>query len=63
MSSLLVSKQIPTLLKTTLSRGRGGGLVDTVADSDTCDPSSIPLLEKKGKNNKSLGLAHIKKLF
>ena len=30
-------------------RDRGGGLVNTAADSGLCDPSSIPLGEKKKK--------------
>ena len=32
-----------------ISGGRGGGLVDRVADSGPYDPSSIPLGEKKEK--------------
>ena len=32
--------------------GRGGGLVDRAADSGPCDPSLIPLGDKKGKKTK-----------
>ena len=31
------------------TRGRGSGLVDRAADSGPCNPSLIPLGEKKGK--------------
>ena len=45
-----------------LKIGRGGGLVDRVADSGPYDPCSIPLGEKKeNKRKKRLGLAHFEK--
>ena len=39
------------------SWGRGGGgLVDRVTDSGPCDPSSIPLGEKKENKQKEAGV-------
>ena len=38
--------------------GRVGGLVDRVAYSGPCNPSSIPLGEKKENNRKEAGVGH-----
>ena len=35
------------VIKESLKKGRHGGLVDRAGDSGPCDPSSIPLGEKK----------------
>ena len=42
-------------------RGRGCGLVDRAADSGPCDPSSIPLGEKKENKRKEAGVGPFKK--
>ena len=41
--------------------GRGCGLVDRAADSGPCDPSSIPLGEKKENKRKEAGVGPFKK--
>ena len=39
--------------------GRGGGLADRAADSGPCDPSLIPLGDKRKKTKKRPRLAHL----
>ena len=43
------------------ARGRGGGLVDRAADLGPCDPSLIPLGEKKENKRKEAGVGPLKK--
>ena len=51
-------------LRTSLQRkaGSGGGLVDRVADSGPCDPSSIPIGEKKENKQKEARVGPLKKI-
>ena len=49
---------VDKLKQLTLSRGRGGGLVDRAADSG---PSSIPLDEKKENKRKEARVGPFKK--
>ena len=51
----------PFMRQTKEYRGRGCGLVDRAADPGPCDPSSIPLGEKKENKRKEAGVGPFKK--
>ena len=51
------------VIKESLKKGRGGGLLDRAADSGPCGPSSIPLGEKKENKRKEAGVGpYLKKI-